>query len=459
MPIDSHQPTSIDLSEGDSNLSPHRRRWAERTIDDETRDWLKRDADIFVHQSLSSPCLNALSHCTGSHIVDLQGRRYLDFHGNSVHQVGFAHPDVIAAIKNQLDQLSFCTRRYTNRAAVELAEKIVAITPAPLGKVLFSPGGTIAVGMALKTARAVTGRFKTISMWDAFHGASLDAMSISGETMFRKGVGPLLTGAQLVPPAEPYRCIWDPVGRCDACDLKCAGYIEYVLEKEGDVAALIAEPIRNTAVNPPPPGYWRAVRDACHRHGALLIFDETAVCLGRTGHMFASETVAVTPDIITLGKGLGGGVIPLAAMVVREDLADFPEKSIGHYTHEKNPLGAAAGLAVIKVLENEQLPGRAAALGRYSLRRLQEMRTRHPLIGDVRGVGLVMGIELVQDRHTKLRAVDEADRLMYACLERGLSFKTSQGNVIPLSPPLTVTEEELDRALDIIDDALTEIET
>ena len=260
MPLDSHQPASIDLSEGDSNLSPHRRRWAERTIDDETRDWLKRDAEIFVNQSLSSPCLNALSHCRGSHIVDLQGRRYLDFHGNSVHQVGFAHPDVIAAVKNQLGQLSFCTRRYTNRAAVELAEKIVAISPAPLGKVLFAPGGTIAVGMALKTARAVTGRFKTISMWDAFHGASLDAMSISGETMFRKGVGPLLTGAQLVPPAEPYRCIWDPVGRCDACDLKCARYIEYVLEKEGDVAALIAEPIRNTAVNPPPPGYWQGNR-------------------------------------------------------------------------------------------------------------------------------------------------------------------------------------------------------
>lgn len=452
------QPPQVDLSEGDSNLSPQRQRWIETAIDDTSKQWLERDARVFLHQSLSTPCLNVLKTCRGSFIEDLQERRYFDFHGNSAHQVGFAHPQVIAAIKDQLDTLAFCTRRYTNVPAIELAEKLAAIAPRPLGKVLFAPGGTTAVGMAMKLARAASGRFKTISMWDAFHGASLDAMSISGETMFRRDVGPLLAGAQHVPPADPYRCIWNPQGSCENCDLKCAAYIDYVLEKEGDVGAVIAEPVRNTAVNPPPPGYWQAVRKACDRHGALLVLDETAVCLGRTGSMFACQTFDVIPDILTIGKGIGGAVIPFAAMIARTDLDVAPQKGIGHYTHEKNPVAAAAGLATIEILEGQNLLRRAVDLGNYAIERLKAMKNDHPLIGDVRGVGLVLGIDLVKDRRSKERAVDEADRLMYACLHRGLSFKTSQGSFIPISPPLTITRQELDQALDILESALTAVE-
>jgi 4-aminobutyrate aminotransferase len=448
----------IDLSEGDSNLSPQRRQWIETAIDDTSQQWLERDARVFLHQSLSTPCLNVLKTCQGSFIEDLQERRYFDFHGNSAHQVGFAHPRVIATIKDQLDSLAFCTRRYTNILAIELAEKLVAIAPKPLGKVLFAPGGTTAVGMAMKLARAATGRFKTISMWDAFHGASLDAMSISGETMFRQDVGPLLAGAQHVPPADPYRCIWNPKGTCDTCDLKCAAYIDYVLEKEGDVGAVIAEPVRNTAVNPPPPGYWQAVRKACDRHGALLVLDETAVCLGRTGNMFACQTFDIIPDILTIGKGIGGGVIPFAAMIARTDLDIAPQKSIGHYTHEKNPVAAAAGLATIEIIESQNLSQRAKDMGNYALKRLKGMQNNHPLIGDVRGVGLVLGIDLVKNRESKERAIAEADRLMYECLHKGLSFKTSQGSFIPLSPPLTITQQELDQALDILESALTAVE-
>mgnify|MGYP000081344183 CR=1 FL=1 len=460
MPVyNAHKQPIVDLSEGDSNFSPHRRQWIETAIDSVSEEWLARDAAVFLHQSLSTPCLNVLQTCQGSFIEDLQGRRYFDFHGNSAHQVGFAHPQVVAAIKNQLDSMAFCTRRYTNIAAIELAEKLAAITPESLGKVLFAPGGTTAVGMAMKLARAATGRFKTISMWNAFHGASLDAMSISGETMFRQDVGPLLTGTQHVPPAEPYRCIWHPSGECESCDLRCAAYIDYVLEKEGDVGAVIAEPVRNTAVNPPPPGYWQAVRKACDRHGALLVLDETAVCLGRTGSMFACQTFDVNPDILTIGKGIGGGMIPFAAMIARTDLDVAPEKGIGHYTHEKNPVAAAAGLATIDIIESQNLPQRAAELGAYALKRLCDMQNDHPLIGDVRGVGLVLGIDLVKDRSSKERAVAEADRLMYACLQGGLSFKTSQGSFIPLSPPLTIKRQELDDALDILESALTVVES
>ncbi|TMI92807.1 MAG: aminotransferase class III-fold pyridoxal phosphate-dependent enzyme, partial [Bacillati bacterium ANGP1] len=218
-------------SEGDLNISPRRARWQAAVLDAETRALLEEDARYFLHQSLSTPCLNALSGCGGTAIEDLQGRRYLDFHGNYVHQVGFANPAVIAAIKAQLDRLPFCTRRYTNRPAVALAKKLAALAPGDLNKVLFCPSGTGAIGIALKLARAATGRHKTVSMWDAFHGASLDAISVGGEEIFRGGIGPLLPGTEHVPPPDPYRCVWD-CHRRGGCDLKCADYIEYVLGKE-----------------------------------------------------------------------------------------------------------------------------------------------------------------------------------------------------------------------------------
>lgn len=442
-----------ELSEGDSNRTNHRQRWQAVHIDAQTQAWLARDQAVFVRQSLSTPCLNVLEESRGATLTDLAGRAILDFHGNSAHQVGYGHPNVVAAVKEQLDRLPFSPRRYTNRPAIELAETLAAITPDPLGKVLLAPGGTSAVGMALKLARTATGRFKTISMWDAFHGASLDAISIGGEALFRKGIGPLLTGCEHVPPADPYRCLWDEKGSCDACGLKCARYIEYVMEKEGDVAAVIAEPIRCTAVNPPPPGYWRRVREACDRHGALLIFDETAVCLGRTGRMFACEHDNVVPDILILGKGLGGGIFPLAAIVARPDLDVAPEKALGHYTHEKNPVACAAALATIRVIQSEDLVARSAELGRRALDRLSTLQASHPLIGDVRGRGLLFGLDLVVDRHTKTAAVDPAGRILYACLEQGLSFKVSQGSFLTLTPPLTIADSELERAISILETA------
>ncbi|MGQ0550088.1 MAG: aspartate aminotransferase family protein, partial [Armatimonadota bacterium] len=295
-------------SEGDVNTSSQRAAWQAEALDGPTRELLDDDARYFLHQSLSTPCLNALRGCDGIYIEDLQGRRYMDFHGNNVHQVGYANRAVIAAIKDQLDALSFSPRRYTNRPAVDLARKLAGLAPGDLNKVLFCPGGTGAVGIALKLARVVTGRHKVISMWDSFHGASLDAISVGGEELFRRGVGPLLPGVTHVPPPDEYRCAWD-CGRRGGCDLKCAAYIEYALEKEGDVGAVIAETVRSTSVIPLRE-FWPAVRRACDRHGALLILDEIPTALGRTGAMFACEHYGVTPDILVLGKGLGGGILP-----------------------------------------------------------------------------------------------------------------------------------------------------
>ena len=447
-----------DLSEGDSNQSFFRRKWHSDQINSETRQLLAGDEQYFLRQTLSTPCLNVLKSCRGSTITDIQGRQYLDFHGNNVHQVGFGNPAVIAAIIEQLKTLSFCTRRYTNIPAISLARKLASLAPGNLNKVLFAPGGTTAVGMAMKLARVATGRYKTISMWGAFHGASLDAVSIGGESLFRKNIGPLLPGTEHVPPADPYHCLWDPEGKCETCGLKCAGYITYVLEKEKDISAVIAEPIRSTSVNPPPPGYWKEIRRACDRNGTLLIFDETAIGLGRTGRMFASEHYGVEPDILILGKGLGGGIIPLAAMIAREDLDVAAESALGHYTHEKNPVACAAGLAAIGVIEDEKLVSHAEDLGQYALDRLCALMTMHPLIGDVRGQGLLFGAELVRSRESRMPAELEADQIMYDCLKRGLSFKVSQGCFLTLTPPLTVKCSELDQAIDTLDAVLSEVE-
>ena len=445
-------PSAPPPGEGDANTSPRRAAWR-AGLSDAARALLARDEKVFLRQSLSTPCLDVLTGCRGSTLATADGRELLDFHGNSLHQAGHAHPEIVAAIKAQLDAMAFCPRRFTNEPAVRLAEELTTLAPGRCGKVLFAPGGTLAVGMALKLARLATGRFKTVSMWDAFHGASLDACSVGGEALFRSRIGPLLPGTEHVPPPDPYRCVLHPAG-CADCDLACARYLDYVLEKEGDVGAVVAEPLRSTTVNIPPPGYWPAVRAACDRHGALLILDETATCLGRTGKMFACEHFGADPDILVCGKGLGGGVMPLAAVLADPALDVGADLALGHYTHEKNPTACAAGLAMLEIVRRDDLPGRAAALGAKTLARLRGLQARFPVIGEVRGLGLSLAVELVTDRATREKASDAADAVLYACLEQGLSFKTSHGNVLTLTPPLTISETDLDRACDILERAL-----
>jgi len=442
-------------TEGDLNLSRRRRQWEEENIDAPTRRLLEQDARCFVHQSLSTPCLNVIKSASGSGFEDAAGRRYLDFHGNNVHTVGFGHPKVVAAIKEQLDQLTFCTRRYTCEPAIRLAEKLVEIAPPGLDRVLLAPGGTTAIGTALKLARVATGRFKFVSMWDSFHGASLDAISVGGEAIFRRDIGPLLPGCEHVPPADNRHCPF----KCGAsCSLACADYIDYVLEKEGDVAAVIGETIRSIPFIPPP-DYWKRIRAACDKHGALLILDEIPMGLGRTGRMFACQHYGVTPDILVLGKGLGGGIFPLAAVLCRGAMKSAPNTALGHYTHEKNPVACAAGLATLQVIEEEGLVEHARSLGQYAMDRLREMAQRHPLIGDIRGLGLILGVELLKDRATLAPAADEAERVMYAALQGGLNFKVTMGNILTLTPALTLTQAEMNQALTILEHAISLVET
>ena len=454
-------------SEGDVNSSPRRKTWQVNTLDANTRTLLARDAATFLHQSVSTPCLNGIAKAQGIWIEDTAGRRYMDFHGNNVHHVGYAHPRVIAAIKAQLDALSFAPRRFANDRAVQLAEalsvRFQSLTGTP-GKVLFTTGGSDAVEVAIKLARMATGRFKTLSFWDSFHGAGLGASSVGGESLFRAGraVGPLLPGTEHVAPFGCYRCAYghpvDALGQPDlaSCKLACANMVRYVLEREGDVAAVIAEPARAVPFIPPP-GYWAAVRAACNAHGTLLIFDEIPTGLGKTGRFFAAEHDGAAPDIMVLGKALGGGVLPIAAVIARAELDVAGAYAFGHYTHEKNPVTAAAALATLEVIASEDLVENAARVGAYALERLHDLKDRYPLIGDVRGRGLLIGIELVADRVAKTPAGDAAEAVLYAAMSRGLSFKTTMGNVLTWTPPLITTRAQMGQALDILEQSLREL--
>lgn len=444
-------PLTIDRSEGDINVSASRERWREG-LSKSALELVARDDAVFLHQAMSTPCLSALSSSRGSCIVDLDGQSFLDFHGNSVHQVGHGHPRVIEAIRQQLEVLPFCPRRFTNLAAVELAEKLAEISPgAALRKVLLAPGGAEAMSMAMKLARLATGRTKFVSFTGSFHGATLDTISIGGEAHFRDGVGPLLPGCLHVPAPSPSRCQMN-CGPGRGCVGECLAALERTLQSDSDVAAVIGEPIRCTTVDLPPAGYWRAVRDLCDRHGVLLILDEIPLCLGRTGRWFSIDHEGVVPDMLVMGKGLGGGVMPMAAMLVRPELDRVHRTSLGHFTHEKSPVGAAAALATIRVVEEEGLLKRSSDLGERFMARLRSVIGQSPCVDEIRGRGLLIGVQLRASHG--LSAENAAEQTLYRCLENGLSFKVSGGNVLTLTPPLTITDQEVERAIAILEEAI-----
>lgn len=437
--------------EGDINTSPARKKWYEQIRHEETIRQLNEDARYFLHQSLSTPCLDVLSSCEGIYLFDINGKKYMDFHGNNVHQVGHRNPYVIEQVKKQMDILPFSPRRYTNSPAIEAAQKIGSLLPGDLNRVLFAPGGTSAISMALKLARVVTGKQKIISFWDSFHGASLDAIGVGGEREFRNHMGLLMPGVERIPPPVTYRGLW---ANESGDDLIFAEYMEYIIEKEGDIGACIMETVRNTDVQIPSKAYWKKVREICTKHNVILILDEIPIAFGRTGKMFAFEHFEIEPDIVCLGKGLGAGIIPIAAIVARDSYNMALDSSLGHFTHEKNPLGSIAAMAMLQFIEDNGILQKVKDDEQFVKAALTELKSRHEIIGDIRGIGLLWGIELVQNRISKVKATVEAEKVMYYCLEHGLSFKVSQSNVLQLSPPLTITRDQLKEAISIVDTAL-----
>ena len=450
------QSKRMEREQGDINTTINREKYWERNLAGRAREIFESDKKYFLQQSLSTPVLNVLNRADGIYVEDMNGNRYIDMHGNGVHNAGFNNPEVLEAVKKQMDKgMTFCPRRYTNEPAVNLARKLAEITPGDLCKSLFCPGGSEAIEMAITLAMQVTGKFKTISFWDSFHGAGFAAASVGGEEHFKGGLGPMMPGALHVEFPNYYRNPWGFENQ-EAVNRECLRQLELTLEREPGVAAIIGEPISATPVVPSRE-YWQGVMDLCRRYGALLIFDEIIEGFGRTGKMFACEHFVV-PDILVLGKSLGGGLVPFAGIVTKACYDAFPNRSIGHYTHEKNALCSAAALSEIEYLENNEIAEHAADVGEYAIRRLNALKSSHPLIGNIAGMGLHLGIDLVKDPKTKERAVDEAEIVMYKCMEKGLAFKTIEGNILTLRPALIISKAELDRAIDILDEAIGEVE-
>jgi 4-aminobutyrate aminotransferase len=378
-----------------------------------------RDAAVFFRQRGSTPCLSALRAVSGTWIEDEDGRRLLDFHGNTVHHIGHANPRLVAALKAQLDSLPFCPRRYTNEAAVALAETLTAKWPGPPARVLFATGGSDAIEIALKLARVATGRHETISLEGSYHGDGFGALGLAGARQDAR-LGPLLPGRHHV---TPY---WVDAGRM----------IEEVrgLLAARPVAALVAEPMRSSC-HVPPGGLWPALRRLCDAAGAKLIFDEIPGGLGKTGRFFAFEHFGAVPDAVVLGKALGGGILPIAAVIADAAMDVAPELALGHYTHEKNPLTCRAALETIRIIEEEGLVARAEAMGGRLAARVEAETGLRP-----RGLGLLRVLPLPPPW------AGRAEAFAAAALAEGLSATAKGSDGIGLSPPLTVTEAEIDLA-------------
>lgn len=421
---------------------------------DATQALLDRDAQIFFHQTLSTPVFNTITRAEGAYIYDGSGKKYLDLHGNGVHTVGYQNPRVIQAIQQQISEsLTFAPRRFTNEPAVELAEKLVSVAPEGLTRVLFCPGGSEAIEMAVMLAKLYTGKWKTLSYYGTFHGAGFQAVSLGADAHFREGLGPVIPGAIHLELPDYYRNPWGWTDQ-QQIDEEYLRQLRTQIEFNPDIAALISEPIfYNSTV--PTRYYWEQVQAFCKAHNILLIFDEIYTAFGRTGKMFASEHF-VTPDIIVVGKGFGGGIVPYAGIIGREGLNVLEHKSIGHYTHEKNPLCAAVARAVIEEVEQKELVAYAHDLGAYFKAGLLKLQAAFPIIGNVSGLGLNLAVDLVKDRQTKTRAIEEANRLMGFCMERGISFKLIQGNILNLKPALVVTKGEVDWVLSVLAEGLSQ---
>ena len=388
------------------------------------------------------------------------GRRILDFtSGQICSTLGHNHPRIAAAVRQAVDDVVHLNSWMLSEPVLALAARLVGLFPPPLDRVMLLNTGSEANEVALKLAKLHTGRFEVVGLTRSFHGLLSGIVSLNF-SMGHAGYGPLLPGAFAVPAPYAYRC---PVRHCDgACDCTCleAGFELVDQQSVGSLCAFIVEPVLSAGgVVVPPDGYFRRVRELCDERGMLLVADEAQTGFGRLGTMFGFEHDAVVPDFVAVSKTLGGG-LPLAATVTSAAIEeDCVAKGFLHVTsHVSDPLPAAAGLAVLDVIEEEDLADRARRLGDYLLARLRELQGEHEEIGDVRGRGLLVGMELVEDRSSRHPANELGAAVTRECLERGLSMNIvragTSANTFRIAPPLVVTEEEIDLAVEIMDASL-----
>jgi 4-aminobutyrate aminotransferase-like enzyme len=394
----------------------------------------------------------------GVTLTDVDGNLYLDFSsGIYVTNLGHCHPKVSEAVARYAHTLMNC-HDFTTPIKMQLLEKLAEIAmgegDAKLNGVQFYDSGTTAVEAGLRVIRAATGKLEFISFHRDFHGKTMAAVSLGRLDPSQSLRAP---GFFLVPRPHCYRCEFGL--EHGSCGLRCVQYIRTVIREEtsGRVAGIVLEPIQGWAGSiVPPDDFMPALRALCDEYGILLFADEVLTGIGRTGKLFCMEHWGVVPDVMTLGKGLGNG-FPVTAVLVAERYKDAVEKISASTSYGGNPMACAAALASIEVLEEEGLVEHAAQVGQLMLQRMRKMQEEHPIIGEVRGKGLLLGIELVKDRSTK-EPFEEAGTLVYKkAFEKGLAWIPA-GHNLRLSPPLIITEELALKGLDIIDEAIFEAE-
>jgi len=401
----------------------------------------------------------------GCYVWDATGKKILDFtSGQMCATVGHNHPNIVAAIKKSCETAVHLFSGMIPRSVVQLAEALAKIAPKPLNKSLFVNTGSESNEAAIKMAKLVTGGFEVVGLGGSWHGVtgSVSAVSFASD---RKGYGPGMPGAFVLPEPNAYRC---PIKHCkDRCDRTClkVGFDLYDAQSTGARAAVIAEPVISAGgVIVPPEGYFDALQQEAHKRGMLLIFDEAQTAFGRLGHWFAASHLGVTPDIMTVSKTLGGG-IPLAGVITTDAIEETcHRRGFSFYTsHVSDPLPSAVGVAVLETIEREQLLVRSREMGEYLADGLNDLKLRHEEIGDVRGMGLLRGIELVKDRETREPHHELGALTTERCLELGLSMnirrRPERGSVWRIAPPLTVARGDIDLAMTIFDQALTEMKS
>jgi taurine---2-oxoglutarate transaminase len=402
----------------------------------------------------------------GRYFWDYDGKRYLDFASQLVNvSIGHQHPKIVAAIKEQAEKLCTIGPPMATEARSTLARLLAEVTPGDLQMSFFTNGGAEANENAVKLARWYTGRHKIIARYRSYHGATAGAITLTGDPR-RWPAEPGIPGVVRMLDPYTYRC---PAGHPDPCPV-CTGapHLEEILQYEGahTVAAVILETIVGTnGIIVPPDGYLQAIREVCDRHGILLIADEVMAGFGRTGKWFGVDNWDVVPDILTVAKGINSGYVPIGAMIVRKPIADWVRDKYfaGGLTYSGHPLACASAVASIEAFKEEGIVENSAEMGGVFAEKLRELESKHPSIGDVRGLGCFWGIELVKNRETREplvpfnatgKAFAPVARVAKAALERGLYLMT-HWNVIIVAPPLTITRDEIDEGIGILDEALS----
>jgi 2,2-dialkylglycine decarboxylase (pyruvate) len=420
--------------------------------------WQVVDQHLVRYGGTFAPRL--IERAQGSYLYDRQGCKILDFtSGQMCATLGHNHPDVVQAIHQACDEVLHLFSGMLSPAVVELAETLCQLLPPGLQKALFLNTGSEANEAALRMAKLHTGGFEVVGLSASWHGMTAGA-SASTFVSARKGYGPTIPGNLALPSPNCYRC---PIRHCqDQCDLTCleVGFELVDSQSVGAYAAVIVEPVLSAGgVVVPPAGYFQRLQQHCQRRGMVLILDEAQTAFGRLGSYFAFEQLGIEPDILTLSKTLGGG-LPLAATVTSAAIeADCYDKGFIYYTsHVSDPMPAAVGLAVLRVLSQQHLAEQATSLGAYLKNGLVQLQNRYDIIGDVRGRGLLLGVELVKDRTTREPDPEMGAAITRRCLELGLSMNITalpgMGAVWRIAPPLTVTQVELDAGLAILDQAI-----